>query len=187
MPRPKSNPSPSPLSPGQAAYVLDQLIKERRVSQGEISRYVSDMGREITDLEARLQRLREAHGGSSSSSSASAAAPAAARRGPGRPPGGGAKGPGRRPGRPGRPPGRPAAAAPAAAAANAAGNKGGAKKGGRKSAAAITAEQLASRQLQGRYLSLVRQFPEKKRGDYAKIAKEKGREAAIKAMQDDRK
>jgi hypothetical protein len=183
MPRPKSNPSPTPLSPGQAAYVLDQLIKERRISQGEISRYVNDMGREISDLEARLQRLREAHGGAAASSAPAASASSVRR--PGRPPGSGKKGPGR----PGRPPGRPAAsAAPAAAAASAGGaNKGGAKKGGRKSAAAITAEQLASRQLQGRYLSLVRQFPEKKRAEYARIAKEKGREAAIKAMQDDKK
>ncbi|HEX7807960.1 MAG TPA: hypothetical protein VF608_04540 [Thermoanaerobaculia bacterium] len=196
MPRPKQNQSsPKPLSPGQAAYVLDQLIKERRISQGEINRYVGDMGREISDLESRLQRLREAHGaGSSSSSSSSAAAPAPARRGPGRPPGSANKKPGRpagTTGRPGRPPGRPpASAAASTAAAPAAPAKGGAaaaKKGGAKSKAAITAEQLASRQLQGRYLALVRQFPEKKRADYAKIAKEKGREAAIKEMQDARK
>ena len=185
MPRPKSNPSPTPLSPGQAAYVLDQLVKERRISQGEINRYVSDMGREISDLESRLQRLREAHGGSSASSSSSSASSAAApvRRRPGRPPGTGRKGPGGRPGRPGRPPGRPPAAQAGGAAPTPA--KGGGKKGGRKSA--ITAEQLASRQLQGRYLALVRQFPEKKRAEYAKIAKEKGREAAIKEMQDAKK
>jgi hypothetical protein len=192
MPRPKqqNQSSPKPLSQGQAAYVLDQLIKERRISQGEINRYVGDMGREISDLESRLQRLREAHGGSSaSSSSSSASAPAPARRGPGRPPGSANKKPGRPAGRPGRPPGRPPASAPASTATTpAAPAKGGgaAKKGG-KSKAAITAEQLASRQLQGRYLALVRQFPEKKRADYAKVAKEKGREAAIKEMQDARK
>jgi hypothetical protein len=43
---------------------------------------------------------------------------------------------------------------------------------------------LASRQLQGRYLALVRRFPATKRAAYAKIAKERGREAAIKDMQD---
>jgi hypothetical protein len=46
---------------------------------------------------------------------------------------------------------------------------------------------LASRQLQGRYLALVRQFPAAKRAGYAKTAKETGREAAIKDMQDARK
>jgi hypothetical protein len=184
------------LSPGQAAYVLDRMIAERRISQGEIRGYVSEMGREISDLESRLARLREAHGGSSSSSSsssASSAAAAPARRGPGRPPGSGRKAgaqqPGR-PGRPGRPPGRPPASASQQSGSNAsaaapAAAKGGAKKGGRKSA--ITAEQLASRQLQGRYLALVRQFPERKRIEFAKVAKEKGREAAIKEMQDARR
>ena len=61
---------------------------------------------------------------------------------------------------------------------------GGAKRGrrGRRSRATITPEQLASRQLQGRYLGLIRQIPASKRGQYQKIAKEKGREAAIKEM-----
>ena len=58
----------------------------------------------------------------------------------------------------------------------------GAKR--RRKRTAITSEQLASRQLQGRYLALVRRFPPTKRAAYAKIAKEKGREAAIKDMQD---
>jgi hypothetical protein len=38
--------------------------------------------------------------------------------------------------------------------------------------------------LQGRYLALVRQFPATKRANYAKVAKERGREAAIREMQD---
>ena len=74
--------SSSPMSHGQAAYVLDRLIAERRVSQGDVNRYVSEMGREISDLEARLQRLREAHGGISGGGGSSAPTPA--RRGPGR-------------------------------------------------------------------------------------------------------
>jgi hypothetical protein len=157
MPRPKQTPSSAPLSSGQAAYVLDRLISERRISPGEVNRYVSEMSREISDLEARLARLREAQGGAA----ASAPAAAPARRGPGRPPG--------------RPP-RPAAAAAAPAPARAAGRKGRKKT-------SITAEQLASRQLQGRYLALVRQFPEKKRAEFAKVAKERGREVAIEEMQ----
>jgi hypothetical protein len=46
----------------------------------------------------------------------------------------------------------------------------------------ITPEQLASRQLQGRYLGLIRQIPASKRAQYQKIAKERGREAAINEM-----
>ncbi|HEV8657517.1 MAG TPA: hypothetical protein VGS96_02715 [Thermoanaerobaculia bacterium] len=51
------------------------------------------------------------------------------------------------------------------------------RRGGR-----ITAEQRASRVLQGRYLGLIRQIPASRRGTYQKIAKDKGREAAIKEM-----
>jgi hypothetical protein len=155
--RQDNQPDFSQLSQGQARYVLEKLISDRRVSPGEVNRYISDMHREITDLESRLRSLREATGGVSGFSGAA-----------------------RRPGRPGRP---PAAAAPArrgrppAAAATA-----GAKKGRRR--AAITAEQLASRQLQGRYLGLIRQIPASKRAQYQRTAKEKGREAAIRDMRE---
>ena len=54
---------------------------------------------------------------------------------------------------------------------------------GRRRRGPITAEQLASRQLQGRYLGLIRQIPKSQRARYAKTAKERGREAAIKEMQ----
>jgi hypothetical protein len=47
----------------------------------------------------------------------------------------------------------------------------------------LTAQQRASRQLQGRYLGLIRQIAATQRGRYAKIAKDKGRESAIKEMQ----
>jgi hypothetical protein len=47
----------------------------------------------------------------------------------------------------------------------------------------LTAQQRASRQLQGRYLGLIRQIPASARARYAKIAKDKGRESAIKEMQ----
>jgi hypothetical protein len=155
------------LSPGQAQYVLERLINERRVSANDIEGYVAQMGREISDLEQRLQRLRDAAGPAAAAAAIGAAAGVAgtviARRG-------------RKRGRPGRPPGRPAAAKSEAPA-----------KRGRRRRSAITPEQLASRQLQGRYLALVRQFPATRRAHFAKIAKEKGREAAIKEMQDSRK
>lgn len=116
------------LSPGQATYVLDRLIADRRISAGEVNRYVSDMKREIADLESRLQSLRRAN-------AAGARLPIA----------------------------RSEAAAP-----------------GRRRK--ISSEQRASRLIQGRYLGLIRQIPASRRGQYQKIAKEKGREAAIKEM-----
>jgi hypothetical protein len=172
VPRPRKNASagsPS-LSHGQASYVLDRLLRDRHISQYDVQRYVNDMGREINELQSRLDSLRQAHGGG-----AGAAAPAARR--PGRPPGRPGRPPGRRPGRPPASAAAPAAA-PATAAAAAPSKKGGKRR------SAITPEQLASRQLQGRYLALIRQIPASRRGQYAKTAKDKGREAAIKDMQD---
>jgi hypothetical protein len=166
------------MSGGQASYVLDRLIADRRISPGEVSRYVSDMHREISDLESRLQMLRT-HAGASSASGQ----PTGARRGPGRPPG-------RPPGsgttttgkRRGRPPGsgrKAVSASPAASGADTSASTG-VKRRRRRSK--ITPEQLASRQLQGRYLGLIRQIPASRRAQYQRIAKEKGREAAINEM-----
>jgi hypothetical protein len=78
-----------------------------------------------------------------------------------------------------RGPGRPAAAAVAAVAAP----EGGKRRRRRRRSSALTPEQRASRQLQGRYLGLIRQIPASRRAQFAKIAKEKGREAAIRDMQ----
>lgn len=170
MPRPTSNP-PTTYSHGQASYVLDRLISDRRISPGEVARYINDMQREINDLERRLEQLRAATMSGGAVSEMGGAGKTQRRRG--RPPGSANRGPGRPPGRPGRPPGRPPAAASAASAAPA----------GRRRRSAITAEQLASRQLQGRYLGLIRQIPANKRAPFQRTAKEKGREAAIREMQ----
>ena len=140
MARPRK--SAPAFSPGQAKYVLERLISDRRISSADIRRYVDDMHREIGNLEDRLRSLREATG--------EALRGAISAISPGR--------------RRGRPPGT------------------GAKKAGGRRRSAITAEQLASRKLQGRYLGLIRQIPASRRGQYQKIAKESGREAAIKAM-----
>lgn len=120
------------LNAGQAHYVLERLVSDRRVSAKDVDRIVSDMQREISQLEERLQSLRTAAG---------AGAPSRAPR---------------------------SAAKPAA-------------RGRRRTR--ITAEQLASRKLQGRYLGLIRQIPASQRGRYAKTAKLRGREAAIKEME----
>ena len=142
MARPRKK-SQEKLSPGQASYVIDRLIGDRRITWSEVHRYAEDMKREINHLEARLSSLREAAG--------DAIRGAIESMRPGR--------------RRGRPPG----------SGKAAGRK-------RRRRASITAEQLASRQLQGRYLGLIRQIPASRRAQYQRIAKEKGREAAIKEM-----
>lgn len=146
VPRPrKQDSSTSPLTSGQASYVLERLIAERRVSQGEVSRYLNEMHREISSLEQRLNALRAAAGAAprpataSTGSAARSAKPAAEpRRGPGRP--------------------------------------------AKRQRSAITPQQLASRQLQGRYLGLIRQIPASRRAQFQKTAKDRGREAAIKEL-----
>ena len=114
-----------------AKTILQDLIREGKISAAEIGRYL-----EIRKLEERLQSLRGGGG--------------RARRGR-----------------------RPAAQGAQRAGAG----------GRRRRRSRITAQQLASRQLQGRYLGLIRQIPASQRGRYAKVAKDKGREAAIKDMQ----
>jgi len=166
VPRPRANVSTPSLSAGQAAYVLERLVAERRISAAEVNRCIGDMHREISDLESRLQSLRANAG-------AAPSAPSAPRRG--RPPGSG-RGPGRPPGS-GRKAAPPAASPAAAAAPSAA--PAPAK---RRRRTRITAEQLASRQLQGRYLGLIRQIPASRRAAFQKIAKDRGREAAINEM-----
>lgn len=163
MARPRKDAPLPELSQGQAAYVLERLLRDRRVTRTELNQYLGEMGREISQLEARLQRLRAA----SENVAVVAAGVAGAA-------GGAAI---VRRARRGRPPRQaaPGAAAPAR----------GRKRGRVK--AALTPEQMASRQLQGRYLALVRRFPATKRAQYAKVAREKGREAAIRDMQSDLK
>src|SRR3954452_4628375 len=193
MPRPRLNAQAPQLSHGQAAYVLERLVADRRVSPGEVSRYVSDMHREISDLETRLSTLRShasgstgtgSGGGTGSGSGTATGGGFGARRGPGRPPG-------RPPGsgvttsgkRRGRPPGSKNVASSAPSASSAGATAASAPAAGkRRRRARITPEQLESLQRQGRDLGLIRQIPANKRGQYQKIAKDSGREAAINAM-----
>lgn len=188
MPRPRLNVPAPQLSHGQAAYVLDRLIADRRISPGEVSRYVSDMHREISDLETRLQTLRSHVSGSTGSGSGGGTGSGAtfgARRGrppgrpPGRPAGSGVTAGGKRRG---RPPGSKNVASSASASSTGDAAASAPSAGKRRRRARITPEQLASRQLQGRYLGLIRQIPASKRAQYQKIAKDSGREAAINAM-----
>lgn len=50
------------VTAGEALYVLDRLVQERRLNAGEIDRVVKEMHREIEELEGRLAALRQAAG-----------------------------------------------------------------------------------------------------------------------------
>lgn len=50
------------LSPSQALYVLDRLVRERRVNGREVAKMASEMTAEIADLERRLEMLRGSAG-----------------------------------------------------------------------------------------------------------------------------
>jgi hypothetical protein len=69
-----------------------------------------------------------------------------------------------------------------AASSSAFGRPARARRGAGRRRRPLSAERRASQQLQGRYLGLIRQIPANRRAQYRKIAKAKGREAAIKEM-----
>jgi hypothetical protein len=165
MSRPRKAQQQPSLSSGQASYVIDRMVAERRLSAGEILRYVSAMQTEIDTLERRLQSLRAAAGGG-----ASPVMPA--RRG--RPPGSGRA---RKRGR------RPQQISDFTQPIDLSRDAKPIRGQRRRRRTTYSGEQLTSQQLQGRYLGLIRQIPASKRAQYQKTAKEKGREAAIKEMQ----
>jgi hypothetical protein len=53
------------VTPGQARWVVERLLAERRISAKDVSQYLDDMQSEIRDIERRLAILREAASGSS--------------------------------------------------------------------------------------------------------------------------
>jgi hypothetical protein len=48
------------VTPGQAQWVVERLLAERRISAKDVSQYLDDMQGEIRDIERRLASLREA-------------------------------------------------------------------------------------------------------------------------------
>lgn len=64
-----------------------------------------------------------------------------------------------------------------------AGRKRSAGKTRKRSGSKASAATQQSRALQGRYISYIRRFKGKKKEQYQKMAREKGREAAISAME----
>jgi O6-methylguanine-DNA--protein-cysteine methyltransferase len=138
MPRPRPILVAAPVTSGEAAYVLERLIADRRITPNDVHRYVTGMHDEIIDLERRLHTLRNASAGSL----------------------------------PPRATPSPIASSPQATT----------PKRRRRSLKPPSAEVTASRQLQGQYVSLIRQIPKYRRVQYQKIAKERGREEAVTQM-----
>jgi hypothetical protein len=76
------------VTAGQAQWILERLLAERRISQQDVQRYVADIDREIQDLERRLAVLRAAAGNEPLASTAPrrvVATPKKGKRRPGRP------------------------------------------------------------------------------------------------------
>jgi hypothetical protein len=74
------------VTAGQAQWVIERLVADRRISPQDVQRYVAEMGREIQDLERRLASLREAAGNASVASRAPRSlTPKTGKRRPGRP------------------------------------------------------------------------------------------------------
>jgi len=145
--------SNSSISPSQAHYVLGKLLSEKRVTSREVSDYLSQMDGEIRDLEARLAVLREAR----VAGAVSPVLPARARRG------------------------RPAST-PRVEPAKPAPRKRSRRRSRKAASAPATAERSESQQLQGKYLSLIRQIAKERRSRFQQIALQQGREEAIKQM-----
>lgn len=67
------------VTPGQAQWIVEKMISERRISAADVRGLLADMGREIADLEHRLDALREI-GGTTPSASTKPREAARARR-----------------------------------------------------------------------------------------------------------
>jgi len=183
-------------SGNDAQDILQQLIRDGHISAADINRY-----REIRQLEQRLQALRggggvvarrrgrpAGQGGGRKRTSALTSEQRASRQLQGRYLALVRRIPAGRRGRFGQIAKEKGREAAIRAMQGEVGGSGVAKRGGgggrkRRRATRLTGEQIASRQLQGRYLGLIRQIPATRRAHYAKIAKDRGREAAIKEMQ----
>ena len=56
------NPVRPGLTPLQAAFVVERALADRKLTTYDVDRYIGQMRGEISDLEERLSRLREAFG-----------------------------------------------------------------------------------------------------------------------------
>ena len=162
---------PVNVTPGQANYVLDKLRKAGHVTATQIRGYLAELGREIVHLEQRLKHLRESTG----------SAETLPRGGAGEIPSPFPKPRAAHAARRKRAASSTTRVPAASAVKEATPEKMAAKRKKRKFT--VTPKGLASREIQGRYLPLLNKFSGKQKAAFAKTAKEKGREAAIKDME----
>ena len=109
------------FTPAQALYLIDRLVRERRITQSTVRAMAAEMDGEVRELEQRLAALRGLSPEPRSQS----------RR--------------------------------------------------RRSSKPMSPDTMASRRIQGRSW-IIRQVPATKRGQFKKIAREQGREAAIRQL-----
>src|SRR5664279_2643127 len=152
MPRPRK-PIKLSLTAHQALYALEKAVSDRKLSAADVDRYVASMHHEISAIEERLTRLKDAVVG-----------PVKKLFGGGMPfPLGGRKaergGGGEVP-------------VPHSAKKNAGGDPSFPKKRKKR----VSAVRKASMQLQGQYLGLMQKFPKTKRAGFKAMAKKDGRD-----------
>ena len=58
------------VTPGQAQWIVERMIAERRISAADVRNCLANMGEEIAELERRLATLRQARGDASVGSQA---------------------------------------------------------------------------------------------------------------------
>jgi hypothetical protein len=152
----------STFTPGQASYVVERLLAERRITPRDIQRYLAQLADEIRDIEARLEELWAAAPDVSVDAARSPASrQSRARRSTGRR---------ARNARPSTAPSESIASAPVPRPKE--------RRKRRQSSPAI----LAKMRTLGSYVGYIRQVAARKRPEFQKIAKERGYEAAIKAI-----
>jgi hypothetical protein len=152
----------SSLTPGEALYVVERLLAERRVSAADIHRYLSQLSDEIRRIEARLDELWEAEPVLSLEEPPSLAPRRLGAR----------RSTGRRT-RQARPP-----VSPFEAVASASVPLPKERRKRRRSSPAI----VAKMRLIGSFVGYIRQVPQAKRPGFQRIAKQQGYEAAIEAI-----
>src|SRR5664279_5677406 len=151
MPRPRK-PIKLSLTAHQALYALEKAVSDRKLSAADVDRYVASMHHEISAIEERLTRLKDAVVG-----------PVKKLFGGGMPfPLGGRKA---------ERGGGGVVPVPHSMKKNAGGDPSFPKKKRKKR---VSAEVKASRQLQGQYISALRNIPKNKRAAFQTIAKEQG-------------
>ena len=159
MARPRKRTALPALTSGQASFVVERLIQDRRLSAREVSEYLAELAAEIRDLEARIAILRNAAG-----------TPAEMPRAQGGPRGQRrrlARRQGRVASRSKVPPLLARGSSPV------------------RRRRRVTLAQRAARQLQGRYVGYLRQVPTARRALYQRIYAERGVDAAIAALRAD--